>query len=77
MTQVITVYSKPNCMQCNYTKKWLDDNHIDYIAIDVTEHENALAYVKHELGYQSLPVVEVSGQESWFGFRPERLEELK
>ncbi|MBR7928142.1 glutaredoxin-like protein NrdH [Aerococcaceae bacterium zg-ZUI334] len=71
----ITVYSKPNCMQCNFTKKFLDDNAIDYTMIDVYEDEVALAKVK-ELGFQSLPVVVIEGEEPFFGFRPDRLESL-
>ncbi|MBK0348528.1 glutaredoxin-like protein NrdH [Aerococcaceae bacterium zg-ZJ1578] len=71
----ITVYSKPNCMQCNFTKKFLEDNAIDYTMIDVYEDEVALAKVK-ELGFQSLPVVVIEGEEPFFGFRPDRLESL-
>lgn len=68
----VTVYSKPNCMQCEFTKKFLFDNNIEYTAIDVYEDEQALNHIK-ELGFQSLPVVEIEGEEPFYGFRPERL----
>ncbi|MBF6625725.1 glutaredoxin-like protein NrdH [Aerococcaceae bacterium zg-BR9] len=71
----VTVYSKPNCMQCSFTKKFLDDNAIDYTMIDVYEDDTALTKVK-ELGFQSLPVVVIDGEEPFFGFRPDRLESL-
>lgn len=73
----ITVYSKPNCMQCEFTKKWLHNNGLPYTAIDVRQDELSLDYIKR-LGYQNLPVVVVDeGDMHWFGFRPDLLEELK
>ncbi|MCW6681581.1 glutaredoxin-like protein NrdH [Aerococcaceae bacterium NML160702] len=75
MREVI-VYSKPNCMQCEFTKKWFYDNGIMYEEIDVEKQPTALEEVK-ALGYQSLPVVAVDGQDPWFGFRPDLLEGLR
>lgn len=72
---MITVYSKPNCMQCEFTKKHLRDKNIPFKEINVYENEQALNYVQ-ELGFQSLPVIEAEGQEPFFGFRPERLDKL-
>lgn len=73
----ITVYSKPNCMQCEFTKKWLHNHGLPYTAIDVRQDEISLDYIKR-LGYQNLPVVVVDdGDKHWFGFRPDLLEELK
>ncbi|MGO4937126.1 glutaredoxin-like protein NrdH [Fundicoccus sp. Sow4_H7] len=71
----IIVYSKPNCMQCNFTKKFLDSKDIEYTTYDVYENEEALNHVK-ELGFQSLPVIEIEGEEPFFGFRPDLLEKL-
>ena len=71
----ITVYSKPNCMQCTFTKKFLDEKDISYTTYDVYENEKALKTVK-DLGFQSLPVVVIDGEKPFFGFRPELLEKL-
>lgn len=71
----ITVYSKPNCMQCTFTKKFLDEKDISYITYDVYENEKALKTVK-DLGFQSLPVVVIDGEKPFFGFRPDLLEKL-
>lgn len=71
----ITVYSKPNCMQCTFTKKYLDDKAIEYTTYDVYENEHALDTVK-ALGFKSLPVVVIDGQTPFFGFRPDLLESL-
>lgn len=74
MSNVI-LYTKPNCMQCNFTKKFLEDHAINYDMFDVTEDETALNKVK-ELGFQSLPVIVAEGIEPFFGFRPDVLEQL-
>lgn len=71
----VTVYSKKNCMQCNFTKKWLTEHNIDYIEIDVEEDTDSLNYIKYELGYQAVPVV-VSSTEHWYGFQPDKLAKL-
>lgn len=72
---MVVVYSKPNCMQCNFTKNYLDDLGVDYTHVDVMSDAEALAKVK-ALGYSQMPVVEADG-EFWSGFRPEQLEKLK
>lgn len=70
----ITVYSKPNCMQCNFTKKYLKERNIAFKEIDVTQDEDALNKIKY-MGYQAVPVV-ITDNDHWYGFRPEKLAEL-
>lgn len=72
---MVTVYSKPNCMQCNFTKKFLDENQVDYQVKDITESDANLNEVK-DLGFASLPVVVAEGMEAFNGFRPDRLNQL-
>jgi glutaredoxin-like protein NrdH len=69
---MITVYSKPNCMQCKMSYRVLDARGLAYQVIDVTESEAALEYVK-ELGYLAVPVVVVSEHDHWAGFQPDQL----
>ena len=71
----LTVYSKTDCMQCNFTKKWITEHGIEYEEINVEEDEAGLNYIKDELGYQAVPVV-VTPTENWYGFRPDKLAEL-
>ena len=71
----ITLYSKPNCMQCNFTKQFFEDNQVPFVIKDVFESEEALEEVK-ALGFQSLPVIVADGIEPFFGFRPDILEQL-
>ena len=61
-------------MQCTFTKKWLDEHNINYSTVDVTNDSVALGMVKLH-GYQGVPVVAINGfDNSWYGFRPDRLE---
>lgn len=73
--KTIIVYSKPNCMQCNFTKKYLEDKGVSYELKDIFESEEALNEVK-ELGFSSVPVISVEGQEAFNGFRPDLLDQL-
>lgn len=80
MTKKVTVYSKPDCIQCAYTKKWLTEHNIRFNSIDVTQDEFALRLVKEQLGYQAVPVVVVIGGDDidhWYGFQPDKLVELE
>lgn len=69
----VTVYTKPDCQQCVATKRWLWSRAIAFEVEDLTDPGN-LEAVK-ALGHASAPVV-VVGEESWSGFRPDKLEEL-
>lgn len=73
----VTVYTKYGCPQCDMTKSVLDGEGIEYTAINVQDDEQALSYVKDELGLTSMPVVVVEGQEPFTGFRPDILHSLK
>ncbi len=66
---MITVYSKPDCMQCRMTYKAMDAKGLAYQVVDVTENMGALEYVK-ELGYLTAPVIVVSEHDHWGGSDP-------
>ena len=75
MTQpLITVYTKPACVQCNATYKALDKAGIAYDVVDISVDMEARDYVM-ALGYLQAPVV-VAGNEHWSGFRPDRIKAL-
>lgn len=70
-----TVYSKPDCVQCDWTYKLLDKAEAEYESLDMTEDADAMAYVK-SLNYLAAPVVVVKNDdgsvaEHWKGFRPD------
>jgi glutaredoxin-like protein NrdH len=70
----ITVYTKPACGSCMATKRALDKAGIDYVTVDITTDEAALARLK-ALGHMGAPVVETE-TDSWNGFNPVKMAEL-
>lgn len=75
---MLRVYSKPNCIQCEMTKIWLDQNKIQYESVNVYDHPEKLEEIKLN-GFQQLPVVTLDEyfDNAWSGFNVDRLEELK
>lgn len=75
---MLRVYSKPNCIQCEMTKIWLDQNKIQYESVNVYDHPEKLEEIKLN-GFQQLPVVTLDEyfENAWSGFNVDRLEELK
>ena len=71
---VVTVYTKPQCVQCNMTYRALDAKGISYTKVDITEDAQALEMVK-SLGYMQAPVV-IAGEEHWSGFQPDKINAL-
>ncbi len=71
---MVTVYTKPSCVQCNATYRALDKKGIQYNSLDISEDAEALERLK-ALGFQQAPVVEsVIG--SWSGYNPGKIDEL-
>ena len=65
---MIKVYSKPNCMACTFSKKYLEDNGVEFKEINVFEDKEALAMLRDK-GFAGMPVVDVNG-EFHTGFQP-------
>lgn len=78
----IVVYTKPDCIQCRYTKERLDDMELTYETIDVTKDAAAERDVKH-MGFgerPQMPVVVVTGSQrtdKWAGFKIDKIKGLK
>lgn len=77
---MLTVYSKPNCIQCEMTKMWLKQNDIPFEAVDIEANPGALELLIH-YGWQTLPVVAIDDEisdnsKSWSGFQIDKLEAL-
>lgn len=68
---VVTVYSKPACVQCVATYKELERKGVEYTVVDLTQDQDAFATVQ-DMGYMQVPVV-VAGNDHWAGFRPEKI----
>ena len=76
MDELVTVYSKPACIQCTMIYRALDKPGVVYRVVDVTENDAALEYVSEDLGYSAAPSVVVDEHNHWAGFRPELITAL-
>lgn len=75
---MITVYTKPQCPQCDATKRALDKRGIEYRLKPVGvggPHDEAIIAKLQELGHRQMPVV-LNGKDHWSGFRPDKLAAL-
>lgn len=70
---VPTLFTKPNCVQCDTTKRKLAKHGIVLQVIDITEDPLALEFIL-ELDYKQVPVVWVSPDVHWSGYRGDLIE---
>lgn len=70
----ITVYTKPQCVQCGATIKALDKAGLEYELVDISADTDARDYVM-ALGHLQAPVI-VTDNDHWAGFRPDRIKTL-
>lgn len=79
---MITVFSKPGCVQCSATGRALTGKGLeegrDWEYRDLTKPENAVAleWVMEDLGYMQAPIVVVDEETHWSGFRPDYIAKL-
>lgn len=71
----ITIWSKPACVACHGTKRYLDKRGISYeekqLLDDVEKFEEFRA-----AGFASAPIVESIHHETFAGYRPDYLDEI-
>jgi glutaredoxin-like protein NrdH len=70
-----TVYTKPNCVQCDMTKRLMDKIGVEYTTVDIVENPAELDKLI-EMGYRAAPVVITDEGDAWSGFQPSKIEEL-
>lgn len=69
----ITIYTTPNCVQCDTTKRWFNKAGVEYKTVDLSQDAEAMEMVKG-LGYSAAPVV-VTDKEHWSGFRISKIKD--
>lgn len=69
----VTVYSKPRCVQCNATYKWLDKSGVKYEIVNLPDFPEKLDEFMAQ-GVGSAPVVVINDNEPFGGFRPDLLQ---
>lgn len=76
MTQpAVTIYSKPQCVQCTAAKRGMNRLGVEYTEVDVSQDPQALAYISG-LGYTAVPVTIVDTETQpvhWYGYNPNLL----
>lgn len=70
----VTVYSKPDCPQCELTKRDLDTLGIAYETIDLGSNREQLNRLVAS-GYRNAPVVETDAG-AWSGYDRDRIRGL-
>ncbi len=71
---LVTVYSKPNCPQCEYTKRDMDILGITYQTIDLTNDQTQRQRLM-QAGYRNVPIVETE-RGAWSGYNQEKIRSL-
>jgi glutaredoxin-like protein NrdH len=71
---MVTVYTKPSCVQCDATKRMMDKLKIEYSTVDITVDTEAFNMIVAK-GFKSAPVV-ITDNDSWAGFNPDKISEL-
>lgn len=70
----VTVYTTPNCVQCNMTKREFDKAGIEYTVVDLSTNPKKTAEFK-ELGYLAVPIV-TTDVKVWAGFKLSKIRSL-
>lgn len=82
----ITIYSKNNCPKCKLTKRFLQENNVDYLEINIDDEEFNLKeygktrdyyvkYIKDELLLSTMPIV-VTDNDYWGDYQIGKLKNL-
>jgi glutaredoxin-like protein NrdH len=73
----VIVYTNPNCVQCEQTKKFLDREGIEYTVENLQSDDNYEKLVEFvNQGFKSAPIV-VTDTETWSGYKPDKLGAIK
>jgi len=70
----ITIYTLPDCIQCETTKNFLSQRNLEFSTIDLTDNAEEFARIV-AMGHDKVPVV-ITDDDHWQGFRPDKLLKL-
>ena len=70
----VTVYTNPNCVQCDMTKRQFDKLGIVYTTVDLSKHPDKVAEFK-EMNLLQAPIV-TTDIKVWAGFKPAKIQSL-
>jgi glutaredoxin-like protein NrdH len=70
------VYTNPNCIQCDMTKKFLDNAGIEYDVENLQDESNAEKVTEFiNMGFKAAPIV-VTKNDIWSGYKLDKLKEI-
>lgn len=72
---MVTVYSRPACVQCNATYKKLDQLGVPYEVVNL-EGNVTLTEKFKDMGFMQAPVIRGPFGEYFSGYQPDRLQEI-
>jgi glutaredoxin-like protein NrdH len=70
----VTVWTNPNCVQCDMTKKTMTKLGIEYKEMSLQEHPLVIDTFKAQ-GFMSAPIV-TTDTKIWSGFRLDKIKSL-
>lgn len=71
---LVTIWTKPQCVQCTQSKKLMDKLGIRYEEMNLERHPDTLqAFI--DAGYTAAPIV-VTDNKVWSGFRMNKIQSL-
>lgn len=80
----VIIYGNRNCVQCQYTKTWMERLEIEFeyrdVEADETWHDEAKAIAAEYHLLDNYPIVVVSNnhrRDAWSGFKIERIKGLR
>ena len=71
----VTVYTKPDCVQCDATKRTLNKHDIPFTEINLSDNMDVLDRLT-AAGWMRAPIVETADGQMWSGFRPDKIRDL-
>lgn len=75
--RAVSVYTTgPECIRCVLTKRALREKGVRFREVDIRSNDAARQYVVEDLGYTEAPVVVVTDEDHWCGFRPDKIDAL-
>ena len=74
-TEVLTIYSAPNCMGCKMTARALQKAGVKFKLVDLSSlSPEAIEAFKAE-GLMQAPIVRTGEGDHWSGFRPDKIKQ--
>ena len=69
----VLIYTLPNCVQCDMTKKQFKANNVSFEEINLTDHPETSQSLKEQYGFSQAPIIITSTGEAWAGFKLDRI----